>query len=102
MDPRPKLAKAPSRIVIALNSRCSARDSFPIREKPRRPIIRSDRARTVAKHLHERETMFRQNCFPLSKDTESLADVSCFDIEEPSPGSLWESEGGDDILKRKA
>ena len=62
-DPRPKLAKALSRIVTALNPRCSIRDNSPIPEKAWRPIIRSDREKTVVKHLHEREIMFNQNCF---------------------------------------
>ena len=47
--------------------------------------------------------MFRQNCFRLSKDIESLADVSGFDIKGPFTWSssklLWESGGGDDISK---
>jgi len=38
IDPRSKLAKAPSRIVIELNPRCSMWDNFPIHEKTRRPI----------------------------------------------------------------
>jgi len=92
--------------VIALNPRCSACDNFPIREKAWRPIIRSDRERVVARHLHEREVMFRRNCFQLSKDFGGLADPSSPDIkgssEWASGGLLWESEGGDDILKRRA
>jgi len=97
IDPRPKLAKAPSRIVIALNSRCSARDRSPILEKIRRPIIRSDRERAVAKHLHEREIMFCQNCFRLPKVAKSLGEISI----SYSVG-LWGLECGDDILKREA
>jgi len=88
--------------VIALNPRCSARDNFPIREKTRRPIIRSNREKAVAKHLHERDIMFDQNCSRLSKDIEGLGDLSGFNIKGSSAlsygGGLWESEGGDDIF----
>jgi len=77
----PKLAEAPSRIVMVLNPRCSMCDNSPILEKIRRHIIRSDRERAVAKHLQEREIMFRQNIFRLSKGVESLVNVSGSDIE---------------------
>jgi len=43
IDPRPKPANPLSRIVIELNPRCSMSDNSPIREKTRRPIVRSDR-----------------------------------------------------------
>ena len=62
MDPRPKLAKAVSRIVIELNPRCSMCDSSPISEKARRPIIRSDRERVFVKNLFVREIRLRPSC----------------------------------------
>jgi len=43
--------------------------------------MRSNRERAVAKHLHERETMFDQNCSPLSKDVEGLGGFLGFDIK---------------------
>jgi len=106
IDPRPKLAEAPSRIVIALNQRCCMCDNFPIREKPQRPITRSNRAKAVVKHLHEREIMFDQNCSQLSNDIGGLGDFSGFNING-SParsygGGWWVSGRDDDILKRKA
>ena len=108
IDPRPKLAEAPSRIVIALNQRCCMCDNFPIREKPQRPMTRSNRAKAVVKHLHEREIMFDQNCSQQSNDiggVGDLGDFSGFDINgspAPSYGGGWVSGRDDDILKRKA
>ena len=83
-------------------------DNFPIREKPQRLITRSNRAKAVVKHLHEREIMFDQNCSQQSKDIGGLGglgDFSSFDINgspAPSYGGRWATGRDDDILKRKA
>jgi len=92
--------------VIVLNPRCSMCDNFPIREKIRRPKIRSDRERTVVKHLPEREIMFRQNCSQLLNDIGSWGDFSGSDTKGLSGflygGEYWESGRDDSILKKKA
>jgi len=98
--------KAPSRIVIALNPRCSGCDNSPPREKIRRLKIRSERERDVMKHLFEREITFRRNCPRLSKDIGGPGNVSGFDVNGPSAssdgGALWESRRNRNILKRGA
>jgi len=102
VDPRPKLAKALSRIVIELNPRCSMSDNFPIREKTRRPIIRSDRERALVKHRVEREIMLRQSCSRLPNNIGGPGDFPCFDINAspttPWCGGLWELGRDDDII----
>jgi len=102
-DPSPKLAKALSRIVSALNPYCSFCDNTPIRENIRRPKIRNDRERAVVKDLPEREIRCHSNCSQLSNDIGRPAGLSGFDIKGssgPSYGGLWESWCIDNILKR--
>jgi len=105
IDPRPKLAKALSRIVIVLNPYCCQRDNSPIREKTRRPKIRNERERAVVKHLVEREIKCHWNCSRLSKDIRGLADSSVFDIKGSSAssydGGRWGSEGDDGIFEEE-
>jgi len=106
IDPRPKLAKAPSRIVIELNPRCSMWDNFPICEKTRRPIIRSDKERAFVKHLVEREIRLRLSCCRLASNIGGLGDSPGTDPNvSPAPlwgGGFWELGRGDDIIERRA
>ena len=106
IDPRPKLAKAVSRIVIELNPRCSMCDSSPICEKARRPIIRSDRERAFVKHLVEREIRLRLSCSRLLNGIGGLGDISGFDINgssaRPWGGGLWEFGRDDGIIGRRS
>ena len=96
--------KAPSRIVIALNPRCSECDNSPLCEKIRRPKIRSERERDVMRHIFEREITFRRNCPRLSKDMGGLGKISGFGVNGSSASSdggvLRESGRNRNILKR--
>jgi len=104
IDPRPKLAKAVSRIVIELNPGCSMWDSSPICEKARRPIIRSDRERAFVKHLVEREIRLRLSCSRLLNSIGGLGDISGVDINgssaRPWGGGLLEFGRDDGIIGR--